>query len=175
MPGSKAQVGRSATKDRVRLGKVVGVHGLKGWLKLHSDTDPREGIFDYSPLIIGGQSIEKFDGKIQGKGLLLRIEGREDRTAVEALIGATIEVDRDQMPELTGDEYYWSDLVGLEVVSSDGHDFGRVTQLMDTGANDVLVVRGERETLIPFVQGMYVLKVDLDAGSILVDWKPDYL
>ena len=175
MPGSKAQEGSGALKGRVLLGKVAGVHGLKGWLKLKSYTQPREGIFDYQPLIIGGQTVESFAGKTQGKGLLLHIEGRDDRNSVEPLLGAPVEVERDQMPELGGDQYYWSDLEGLQVVSREGHDFGRVAQLMSTGANDVLVVRGSKETLIPFVQGVYVLEVDQDAGRILVDWSPDYL
>lgn len=175
MPGSKAQEGSDALKERVQLGKLVGIHGLKGWLKLHSYTEPREGIFDYRPLFIGGQVIEKFDGKIQGKGLLLHLDGCDDRSSVEPLVGAAVEVERNQMPELSGGEYYWRDLEGLQVLSSEGHDFGRVAQLMSTGANDVLVVQGAKETLIPFIQGVYVLEVDLDAGRILVDWLPDYL
>jgi 16S rRNA processing protein RimM len=175
VPGSSTQEAGRVLEGRVRLGKVVGVHGLKGWLKLLSHTEPREGIFDYQPLIIGGQVIEKFNGKVQGKGLLLHIEGRDDRTAVEDLVGKLVEIERGQMAELSGDEYYWSDLEGLQVFASDGHDFGRVTQVMNTGANDVLVVQGSKETLIPFVQGVYVLEVDLDAGKMLVDWSPDYL
>jgi len=173
MPGSSARAGRDT--NRIRLGKVVGIHGLKGWLKLHSYTDPRAGIFDYQPLIIGGQVIDRFTGKTQGKGLLLQIAGRDDRTSVESLIDAWIEVERDQMPELASDQYYWSDLEGLQVVASDGHDFGRVAHMLGTGANDVMVVRGVKETLIPFIQGVYVLEVDLEAGRILVDWSPDYL
>ena len=162
-------------KGRVQLGKVIGLHGLNGWLKVHSYAEPREAIFSYQPLIIGGRTFEKFAGKVQGKGLLLHLEGREDRTAVEPLLGAAVEVDRDRMPALADDQYYWSDLEGLQVESSDGHDFGRVAQLMSTGANDVLVVRGAKETLIPFVQGIYVLDVDLEAGRILVAWSPEYL
>ena len=134
MPGSRTQEGGDAPVARIQLGKVVGIHGLKGWLKLQSFADPREGIFDYRQLIIGGQPVEEFDGKIQGKGLLLHITGRDDRTSVEPLVGAMVEVGRDQMPELSGDEYYWRDLEGLKVVSSDGYDFGRVAQLMSTGA-----------------------------------------
>ena len=175
MPESKAQEGSGAPVGRIQLGKVVGIHGLKGWLKVQSFADPREGIFDYQPLIIGGQTVKKFVGKIQGKGLMLHITGCDDRTSVEPLVGAIVEVERGQMPDLAADQFYWSDLEGLQVISSEGHDFGRVTQMMSTGANDVLVVQGATETLIPYVQGVYVLEVDLDAGTILVDWSPEYL
>ena len=96
MPGSKARDSSGALKGRVLLGKVAGVHGLKGWLKLHSYTEPRERIFEYQPLIIGGQKVSKYDGKVQGKGLLLHMEGRDDRTSVEPLLGAAVEVERDQ-------------------------------------------------------------------------------
>lgn len=160
---------------RVRLGKVLAHFGLEGWLKIESYTEPKERIFDYRPLYAGGEAIEDFEGKTHGRGLLLRIAGRERREAVDELLGRPLWVPRGQLQPTEPGEFYWSDLEGCSVVNGDGHGFGTVKRILATGANDVLVVGGERETLIPFVQGTYVLEVDLEARRIVVEWQPDYL
>ena len=87
--------------------------------------------------------------------------------------GADVAVHRRQLPAAEAGRYYWVDLIGLSVVNREGIALGTVIALMETGANDVLVVQGERERLIPFVLGRVVLDVDLEAGVIEVDWLPD--
>lgn len=179
MPGSKTQAAPNpdapAASRRICLGRVGGVHGLKGRLKLISYTDPREGIFDYRPLLIGGRAFENFEGKVQGKGLVIHLQGLDDRTAVEGLVGCDIEVERCQLPELDAGQYYWTDLEGLAVVDDHGQSLGRVKRIMPTGANPVLVVSGDRELLIPWVDGTYVLDIDLENQRIVVDWDPDWV
>ena len=159
------------------LGKIVGAFGIKGWVKVFSETRPREQIFSYSPwtVEVRGQrrQIEVIDGHAQGKGLVARLQGIDDRDAAEALIGASIGYPAEAMPEAGPGEYYWSQLVGLEVRNRQGEDFGTVSRLFETGANDVMVVKGERERLIPFT-GDAVAEVDLEQGCIIVDWDADF-
>ena len=161
--------------DRVEVGRVVGHHGLQGWVKVLSYTDPRESLLDYDPLFIGEVEARNYEGRCHGKGLMIRLVGFADRTACEALIGQSIWIQRSQLPDLPPGEYYWSDLEGCRVVNPSGHEFGRVERLMSTGANDVMVVRGDKELLIPFVHGVYVKSVNLEQKLIQVDWEPDYL
>jgi 16S rRNA processing protein RimM len=160
----------------VPLGFVSGVHGLKGWVKVHSWTQPREAIFGYQPWLIGDErrEVRVRDSRLQGKTLLAALPGVEDREAAAALVGASIAIQRDQLPELPEGEHYWSDLIGLSVETLSGCDLGRVERLQETGANDVLVVQGDRERLIPYVPGRYVVRVDLDGRRIVVDWDSDF-
>ena len=165
-------------RKRIVIGKVGGPFGVKGWIKLLSWTEPREEIADYSPWQIG-RGGEWKDWKVaefrpHGKGLAARLVGLDDRDKAAELLGADIAVWRDQLGEPEPGRYYWADLVGLEVKSIEGSSFGRVEGLMATGANDVLVVKGERERLIPFIQDQVIKGVDLDAGIITVDWDPDF-
>ncbi len=171
---TETAAGRTGQR-RVLLGKILAHFGVEGWLKIESYTEPRKQIFDYHPLYLDSEAIEDFEGKVHGKGLLIRIAGQRCREAAEELLGRPIWVNREQLPASAPGEYYWSDLEGCRVVNTSGHDFGTVKRIMATGGNDVLVVMGRRETLIPFVHGSYVLRVDLDERRILVDWEPDYL
>jgi 16S rRNA processing protein RimM len=106
--------------------------------------------------------------------LIALLEGTDDRTQAEGLTGRQIAVYRDQFPDLPEDEYYWTDLLGLSVVLEDGRELGTLENMLATGANDVMVVRGERERLIPFVPGRYVKRVDVDGRRVVVDWDPDF-
>ncbi|HEY1773901.1 MAG TPA: ribosome maturation factor RimM [Gammaproteobacteria bacterium] len=165
-------------RKRIVIGKVGGPFGVKGWIKLLSWTQPREEIADYAPWQIR-QGDQWKDWKVaefrpHGKGLAARLVGLDDRDKAAALLGADIAVWRDQLGSPKPGQYYWADLVGLEVKNLEGSDFGRVEGLMATGANDVLVVKGERERLIPFIQDQVIKSVDLDAGVIQVDWDPDF-
>ncbi len=163
---------------RVVLGRVSGLYGVRGWVKLFSFTRPVENLLDYRELTLGpeenGRRVRIEEGRRQGKTLVARFAGIDDRETAAPLVGQDLSVDRDRLPETAEDEYYWADLTGLEVVNREGIVLGRVHNLLSTGANDVLVVRGDRERLVPFVQGRYVLEVDLEAGRILVDWSPDF-
>jgi 16S rRNA processing protein RimM len=165
-----------SAQQTVELGFISAVHGIKGWVKVHSWTRPMEAILDYQPWLLGedGKSVKIVDGRKQGKGLAALLPGFENREQAVALVGQKIFVGRDQMPPTEEDEYYWSDLEGLEVHTIQGEVLGRVDRLMETGANDVLVVRGDRDRLIPFIQGQYVKRVDLEAELIEVDWDPDF-
>lgn len=162
----------------VVLGRIVGVHGLDGGLKIESYTAPRDNIFRYRPWRIVGagreMAVSQPQGRAQGRGLVARIHEVGDRDAAAAWVGAEIRVDRAQLPAPAPGSYYWTDLEGLRVRNIDGHELGRVSHLFATGSNDVLVVRGERERLIPFVEGSAVLRVDLEGGVIEVDWDPAF-
>ncbi len=164
---------------RVLLGRIVGVHGVRGEVKIESYTEPRLAIFDYSPWLVetAPNEIEKIgdvQGRVQGKGVVASL-GFGDRDAAAKLIGARIFVSRSALPELQN-EFYQEDLAGLEVVNLAGVSLGKVSHLFDTGANLVLVAKGgsEREHLIPYVPDVYVKAVDLDAGRITVDWEEDF-
>ncbi|HWU77920.1 MAG TPA: ribosome maturation factor RimM [Rhodanobacter sp.] len=165
---------------RVLIGRIVGLYGVQGWLKIESWSEPRMRIFDYQPWLLGAApgavtQISGVTGRTQGKGMVARLPGVDDREQAAALIGTDIYVAREQLPPPAKDEYYWVDLEGLEVVTTDDVKLGRVSHLFATGANDVVVVRdGARERLIPFVQGSYVRSVDLSAGRMLVDWDPEF-
>lgn len=167
-----------ALSQRVTLGRVIGLYGVRGWVKVYSHTDPPENILRYSPwqLHVGNQwlAVNVTDGRRHGKGLVALLEGWEDREAGRSLLGVQIAVERSQLPALAPDEYYWADLIGLRVVNRNEVELGRVDSLMETGSNDVLVVRDDRERLIPYVPGDVVLDVDLTAGVIRVDWDPDF-
>lgn len=160
----------------VLLGHVSGVHGVRGWVKIHSLTEPREAIFEYQPWLLGDahEAVRISEGIKHGNRLIAHIEGVDDREAAEELVNRSIAVRREQLPQADAGEYYWTDLVGLEVRLQDGRVLGTVDRLVATGANDVLVVAGDRERLVPFVTGQYVKSVDLEHGVIVVDWDPDF-
>lgn len=169
----------SGSEKFVLLGKVVGVHGVRGELKLESYTEPRTQIFRYMPWRMrsaaGETVVEGGRGRAQGKGIVAELPGVTDRDAAAALVGTEIWVARSVLPKAAPGEYYWADLEGLEVVTVEGRALGRVSHLIATGSNDVLVVRdAERERLIPFLPGRFVTAVDLDGGLITVDWDPEF-
>jgi 16S rRNA processing protein RimM len=161
---------------RIAVGRVVGLYGVDGWVKVYSHTRPREAILRYRPwqLEIGGvmRTLDVADGRRQGKGVVARVAGCNTRDEAVALVGAEIAINASQLPAPSSREYYWAELEGLRVVNLDGMELGRVGHLFETGANDVLVVQGSRERLIPFGPGV-IRNVDLDAGVITVDWDPD--
>ena len=168
------------SKQRVVLGRIAGLFGVKGWVKVYSETDPPANILDYSPWYLqmadGWRPYVVQQGQIHGKGIIARLEGCNDRDEASPLLGAEIAVDRDQLPVLTEDEYYWSDLIGLAVLNQTGQTLGKVDHLLETGANDVLVVIGadKQECLIPYIRGDVVKEIDLVKGCLRVDWDPDF-
>ena len=163
---------------RILLGRIVGVFGVEGWVKLHSYTEPRENIFRYSPWHVrqgdSETTMDKPRGRAQGKGLVGRLPGISDRDQAAALVGAEIWVERAALPRPEPGEHYWADLEGLRVVTEDGIELGQVSHLFSTGANDVLYVTGERERLIPYIPEQVVKSVDREAGVIRVDWDPEF-
>jgi len=161
----------------VILGRISGLFGVRGWVKVYSYTDPREAVLDYDRWLLnqknGWQEATVAEGQRHGKTVIVRIEGYDDRDQANGLIGTEIGIPRDEMPETDADHYYWSDLEGFSVVHRDGTELGKVNYLLETGANDVMVVKGETERLIPFVMDKVVLGVDLAKGEIRVDWEWD--
>ena len=162
----------------VVLGRIAGVFGVRGWVKVFSHTEPRDGILTYSPWTIGEEGGWRerrlLDGKPHGKGIIALLEGCGDRDQAALLVGRDIVVRRDWLPRLEQDDYYWSDLEGVRVQTLEGVELGVISHLFDTGANDVMVVKGERERLIPYLWKQVVKQVDLEAGRMLVDWDPDF-
>ena len=177
--GSRIPVGKAAEKPEnpVHLGSISGVFGVKGWVKVFSHTSPRDNILSFAPWFLTRgdvcHQVEVSDGRAQGKGVVVQFDGCEDRDLAHLFIGCDIWVGRDLLPATEADEYYWSDLEGLEVWVGD-QSLGYVSYLIETGANDVLVVQGDRERLIPFIQPSVITKVDLGAKRIEIDWDPDF-
>lgn len=164
--------------DPVVVGRISGLYGVRGWLRVFSYTEPRDNIVDYNPWLIRSdgqwQPVEVEEGRAQGKGVVVKLVGCDDRDAAARFLGLDIAVSREQLGELEPGEYFWADLEGLRVVTCAGVELGIVDHLFATGANDVVVVRGDRERLIPFVQGEVVRNIDLQGGVMEVDWDPDF-
>ncbi|MEX0731651.1 MAG: ribosome maturation factor RimM [Aquisalimonadaceae bacterium] len=166
------------TTRLITIGRISGIHGVAGWVKIRSDTQPRDNILTYPRWLVRRegqwQEMVLVEGRMQGKGIVAALQGVNDREQARELMGADIALPRDALPPLPEGEYYWADLEGLEVITVDGVALGRLHHLIETGANDVMVVRGDRERLIPMVIGQYVTRVDLAQGLIEVDWDPDF-
>ena len=193
-----------ARGSEVALGRIGAPHGVRGWVKIRSDTEPPQGIFEHPGWVLeheGRQQTRKQvlvrEWRAQGSNLTARLEGVSDRDAAARLAGHDILVARELLAPLEEGEFYWCDLLGAEVITVDGVALGRVQRVMETGANDVLVVRaeqadgqeggqeGERERLIPFVMGSHIRSVELPVragesgssagpGRIEVDWDPEF-
>ncbi|UOA09041.1 ribosome maturation factor RimM [Methylobacter sp. S3L5C] len=165
-------------QQQINVGKISGVFGIKGWVKVFSFTDCKENILNYSPWLLKKssetKSVNVIDGKLQGKVVVAQLDGITDRDQAASFMGWDIFITPDQLPKVAKDEYYWSDLIGLAVETNMGVQLGVVESLMETGANDVVIVKGERERVIPFLQGQTIITIDLDAGRMIVDWDPDF-
>ena len=151
---------------------------MRGELKLESFTEPARGILRYQPWTLRGpqgeRGLDGVRGRETAKGIVITLPGVEDRDAAEALRGTEVWVPRGVLPPPKPGEYYWVDLEGLRVVNVEGVDFGTVSHLFSTGANDVLVAQGDRERMIPFLEPQYIRSVDFAAGVVTVDWDPDF-
>ena len=163
----------------VVMGKIVAAQGIQGWVKVQTYTEYLDSLLDYDVWYAGSeaawQPTKVLGAKVHGKVLIAKLEGVPDRTAAEKLKGQLIAVPRAEFPEQTEDEYYWSDLIGLTVQNLQDEVLGRVESLLETGANDVLVIQGEHgQLMIPFIESV-VPDVDLANKMIRVDWQADYL
>ena len=177
MKSAQPASGQDVPDEYVILGRVSGIYGVRGWVKVHSETRSREDIFGYKQWYLrrpqGWQPVKLLEARAQGNGLVARLEGIEDRDQARALMGTEIAVSRRELPPAEAGSYYWADLQGLQVVNLEGIELGTVSHLFETGANDVLVVEGERRRLIPFTRDA-VKAVDLEARQIRVDWDADF-
>lgn len=160
----------------IALGRIAGLFGVRGQLKVQSYTDPVDGLLNYRDwqLELPGGQLERrhmAQGRLHGRGLVVSLEGTEDCEAARALIGARILVPRSEMPRLAGREYYRADLIGLEVVNEREVVLGRIAHFLDMPAHPVMVVRGQAEHWLP-VTPQHLLAVDLEAGRVRVNWDP---
>ncbi|AEY00697.1 16S rRNA-processing protein RimM [Oceanimonas sp. GK1] len=171
--------------EPVIVGRLGAVYGIKGWLKVNSFTEQPDGIFDYQPWLIkdgkGWREIQVTGWKRHNKSLICKLADIDQREDAQALTGADIAVSAEALPSLPADEFYWRDLVGCRVSNTQGYDLGVVSQLMETGSNDVLVVKanandafGQRERLIPFLEQQVIKSVNIQDRIIEVEWDPDF-
>lgn len=166
----------SGSDDKIIVGEINGVFGVQGWVKVFSHTEPRENILSYSPwwLHCKGEwrQVTVEDGKLQGKSVVAKLQDVNDRDIARALMGCEIWIEKSQLRRLQG-TLYWVDLIGCDVVNPQGEHLGKVSNLLETGAHDVLRVEDEQgeQYLIPFVDDHYILEVDVDNKRIVADWE----
>ncbi len=168
----------------LRLGSIQASHGIQGWVQVFSYTDPKEAIFSYTPWTLrrGDQQrqVEVITGQTRGRRLIARIKGIDDRAQADELTGYEIHIDRDRLPSLEPGEFYWFELQGLTVRNDQQLILGEVDHLIETGANDVLVVKpgqgsiDDRQRLIPYLEHTVIKEVNLETGEIRVAWEADY-
>ncbi|MGL4454475.1 MAG: ribosome maturation factor RimM [Plesiomonas sp.] len=171
--------------EPVVLGKLGSTYGIRGWLRVYSSTENSESIFAYQPwyLKIRGQwcETELESWRHHNSDLIVKLKGIDDREAAHAMTNVEIAVEASQLPALDNGDYYWRDLMGCKVVNVSGYEFGKIIDMMETGSNDVMVVKanlndafGVKERLIPFLDGQVIKKVDLAAQTIEVEWDPGF-
>jgi 16S rRNA processing protein RimM len=174
-----------APTQPIVLGKMGSTYGIRGWLRVFSSTENAESIFDYQPWFIQRsgqwQLVELEDWKRHSQDLIIKVKGIDDRDAANLLTNCEIQIDSVQLPPLEGDDYYWKDLMGCQVITTSGYELGKVVDMMETGSNDVMVVRanlkdafGMKERLVPFLHGQVIKKVDLAAKIIEAEWDPGF-
>jgi len=159
------------------VGKINGLFGVQGWVKIFSYTHPRKNILSYQPWHIKAegqwQTLDIVKGREQGKTIVAQIKNIDDREQARGLIGIDIYIEKSQLPELDNGEYYWEDLIGLEVINQDNVALGKVSNLVDTGANTVLIITGQKEHWVPYVKP-FLISVDIAKKQIWVDWDEDF-
>lgn len=162
------------------VGKLGSTYGIRGWLRVYSSTEQAESIFEYQPWFLKiknqWQLTELESWKHHNNDLIIKLKGVDDREIAQTLANVEIGVDLNQLPELDEGDYYWHDLIGCQVINTTGYNMGSVAEIMETGSNDVLVVRaqikdafGKQERLIPYIDTV-VKRVDLTTKTIEVDW-----
>lgn len=172
----------SQASDKVVIGKIGAPYGIKGWVKINAYTDTPEGIFDYSPWFVGEQAEYRIDHwRPHGKSLVAKLVGIENRDDAERIKNLDIAILANQLPELEDGEFYWRELTGMQVVTTQGYELGVVKDVFNTGANDILQVKakskdafGQKERLIPFVLDEVVQSVNKEGKVITVDWDPGF-
>jgi 16S rRNA processing protein RimM len=167
---------KNANTNFIVVGKIGSTYGVHGWLKIQVYTEFKADLLDYQPWYLQGLNdqwdpIQIEDGKLYGKGIIAKLPGIHSPEEARLLTGKTIAIARSQLAALNENEYYWSDLIGLTVIDQKGETLGKVIYLMETGSNDVLVVKGEKEHAIPFLLGKVITNIDLAKQEIRVDWE----
>jgi 16S rRNA processing protein RimM len=164
-------------EDFVVMGRVAAPYAVKGWIKVQAFTQYLDSLLDYPTWWLGKQGqwrqFEVLEAKVHSQSLLAHLEGLDDRDAAEAITGWEIAVARDELPPTDEDEFYWSDLIGYQVVNLAGETLGRLQGFLETGAHDVMQVKGDKDYLIPFTAPI-VDRVEKEAARVVVDWGLDY-
>ena len=159
------------------MGRIAAPFGVKGWVRIQPNTAAPANLLAYKTWWVGTdgdwRETAVAEAKVQGRAVVARLEGCDGRDGAATLRGRTVAVPRAALPATRNGEYYWADLVGLQVTNTAGQALGQVTSIMQTGANDVLVVAGERERLIPFIAEV-IREVDIAGGVMRVEWGADY-
>jgi len=159
------------------MGRIVAPFGVQGWVRVEPYTAAASGLLAYPVWWVEDGAAWRehviAGGRLQGRMVVARIEGCADRNQAEGFRGRHVAVPREKLPEAGENEYYWADLIGLKVVNEGGLELGEIARIMETGANDVLVVEGDRERLIPFIANV-IAAVDVEAGLVRVNWDADY-
>jgi 16S rRNA processing protein RimM len=173
-----------AGAHRVVLGKIVSVHGVRGAVKVYSHTDPLDNVLDYAEWSLNRGSEQRtvsvLGGRVQGRVLVVNLKGVDDRNKAEDLVDFEISIASDALPELEDGDFYWHQLEGLQVINQEGQLLGKVDHLLETGSNDVMVVKpcagsvDQRERLLPYLPGQFVIKVDLETQVMQVDWDAEF-
>ena len=163
--------------EYVTIGKIGSTYGVHGWLKIHTYTEHAENILTYAPWYLSRdgknwQEVQIEDGRQHHNGIIAKFSHYDAPEQARELTGLLISIKHTQLPKLESDEYYWSDLEGLTVIDQHGNNIGKVIYLMETGSNDVLIVKGEIEQALPFLKDRVITRVDLAAGIIYVNWDP---
>ena len=163
-------------QEKLVIGRVSSPHGIKGWLKILSYTDPVENIFSYKSIFLKKRDdylpFEIEDYSISGKIIRMKLKGVDDRNHSEDIAECEILINRDDLPEISSDSYYWADLIGFQIKREGGEDLGILDSFLETGSNDVMVVIGinKNRNLIPFINRDVVKTVDMEGKVIIVDW-----
>ena len=166
-------------KEKVLLGQINGLFGVKGWIKVFSYTRPRIKIVDYQAWYLGDdfkQAKRIEQSRSQKGGVIVKLEGIDDRDSAVELLDQKIWIAGEQLTPLPENEYYWYQLIGLDVLDTENKQLGSIKDLIETGANDVMVIRGKgkAEHLIPYIQGQVIKSIDLERNCMVVDWDPDF-
>ena len=164
-------------EKKLLVGKINGFFGVQGWVKIFSYTEPRKNILEYQPwyFIDDGayKAIEMTTGREQSKTIVAHVKGIDNKDQAGQLIGKSLYIDKDQLPQLDDNEHYWHELVGFRVINKDGIDLGVVDYLVDTGSNNVLVIKGNKEHWIPYIEP-YLVSIDKQNRVINVDWDENF-
>jgi 16S rRNA processing protein RimM len=169
---------QSSREIYVTVGQLGKTYGLQGWLKVNSFTDPMDNLLDYSPLYFKQEEqwsvLPITEMRLHANSIVAHIQGYDTPESARLLTGTELAIHRSQLPKLAKDEFFWCDLVGMNVVTCSGVELGKVDSLLRAGGNDILVVKGAKEHLIPLVRNHFVMKIDAALQQITVDWDPEF-
>lgn len=163
-------------EKRLLVGKINGLFGFEGWVKIFSHTVPRKNILSYQPWLVkitnNWQEMTIVEGREHGKNIIAKIQGIESIEQAQPIVNTDIFINQSQLPKLQKSEHYWHDLIGLTVINKQNITLGKVIDLVDTQANQVLIIKGKKEHWLPYLPP-FLIKVDTDKKQILVDWNED--